>query len=103
MGLHQFEELDPDRDDVINFSLEELYYRCVPGRENGVHIEGFLFEPRYWSGVREKPYELGMKLCVGMFEATGSRLDENPRNLNGAALGIRSMSEMDRIFPNFLD
>ncbi len=74
-GLHEFEELEPDRDDVVSFSQEEMYYRCVPGTENGVHVEAFLLEPRYWSGVRGKQSAMKISLCVGMFEASGAALD----------------------------
>ncbi len=75
-GLHEFEELEADREGVLSFSQEEMYYRaCVPGKENGAHVEAFLFEPRYWSGVRGKPPAMNLSLCVGMFEASGAALD----------------------------
>lgn len=53
-----------------------MYFRgCLPGTSNGVHVEAFVLEPRYWSGVRGKLSEMKLSLCVGMFEATGTALD----------------------------
>jgi hypothetical protein len=75
-GLEEFEELEPTRDDVVFFSQDEMYFRgCLPGTSNGVHVEAFVLEPRYWSGVRGKLSEMKLSLCVGMFEATGTALD----------------------------
>ncbi len=75
-GLHEFEKLESDRDDVLSFSQEEMYYRgCLPGMENGSFIEAFLLEPRYWSGVRGKGSSMTISLCVGMFEASGTALE----------------------------
>ena len=75
-GLSEFDELDDDRDNVIVFSQEEMYFRgCLPGDDNGVLIEGFVLEPRYWSSVHGKPTDLTLSLCVGMFEATGAALN----------------------------
>jgi hypothetical protein len=75
-GLTEFEELEPNRNNVIIFSQEEMYYRgCLPGTSNGVHVEAFVLEPRYWSGVRGNPSDMKLSLCVGMFEAAGTALE----------------------------
>src|ERR1022692_984751 len=75
-GLKDFDELDTTRDAIISFSQKEMYYRgCLPGAQNGIHLEAFVFEQRYWSGVSGEPNALKISLCVGMFEATGAALE----------------------------
>jgi len=100
-GLEEFDKLETNRDDVIIFSQEEMYFRgCLPGTEDGVHLEAFVLESRYWSGVRRKQSTIKLSLCVGMFEATGAALELSVIPLeNSNLIGILASHVRMRLAP----
>ncbi len=75
-GLSDFEPLAKDSDAVLIFPAEEMYFRgCSPSTQNGVVIEGFVFPPRYWAGVRGGASQEKMSLCFLGFEASGAVME----------------------------
>ena len=75
-GLSDFESLAKQSDDALIFPAEEMYFRgCSPGTQNGVCIEGFVFPPRYWAGVRGESSKWKMSICFIGFEASGAVLE----------------------------
>jgi hypothetical protein len=73
-GLGDFDELG--QTDSILFTPEEMYYRaCTPETANAWVTEFFVFENKYWAGVRPRGNGYVLSISFRDFEASNAVID----------------------------
>lgn len=75
-GLDQFKPVEATRGSDAVFESHEMYYRtCTPRSFNGYHIEGWIFHPNMWAGVRGNENDLRLSMGFRNFEGSGANLE----------------------------
>ncbi len=75
-GMDEFRRLDHTRASDLIFRQDDIYYRrCRPGTCNAYHLEGWVFWPEMWAGVRGTLYTLRISVGFRNFEGSGSNLE----------------------------
>jgi hypothetical protein len=75
-GLGDFEQVTNPRETDVIFHSKDIYYRgCTPRTFNSYRLEGFIFDPNMWAGVRGPENDLRLSMGFRYFEGSGANLE----------------------------